>query len=450
LSLLHRNAFVHLLQLRTLNRGKNLIDTTAMQQMDSLSEMENVVPSLPQDARSLLEPQAAPVRVRVLTSDEEIDAIRDVWKKQCNHPHADPDFFKLVVRTSPEIKSSYVLVAERGSEITALLIGRVEEMRLDVRLGYAKLPRPRTQALVFIHGGLIGSPSSEECAALADAIAAALKNGTADVAFFNHLRTDSPLYSMLVKNPGFLTRDRFPETAVHRSITIPAGTDALWKQFPYKARGKFRWNMKTFLNAHADHYAIECFTKPSELEEMIRRVEVVAATTYQRSLGVGFGTTEADLARLRFKAEKGWLQAYILSIDNEPAAFFCGTLYRGIFFGDYMGFNPEMRRTSPGIFLTLSVVEKFCELTDDARVSAIDFGLGDARYKAELCNSSWEDGSFYLFSPTIKGAALNAYRTPILIIDRLARRIFNQQLQEKIKSKWRGMRRSKKNDDQTK
>lgn len=422
---------------------------TALPTTDALTERDSPAHSRHNSLEKVVMANAPAMRVRVLKSDEEIESIRDLWKSKCTHPHADPDFFQLFLRTSPKVESSYVLCVENGSEVTALLIGRVEKMKLDVHLGYARLPQPTVRALVFIYGGLLGSPSPEECKCMVEAVDQALKAGIADIAFFNHLRTDSNLYRLLIQHPGFCQRDRFADEAVHRSITIPNGTETLWKQFPYKARGKFKWNKKTFLSAHKDDYAIEYYSKPSDLETMVQKVEVVAEKTYQRSLGVGFGASPAELERLRFKAENGWLQVYILTVNGAPAAFFCGTLYDGILHADHMGFDPALRTTSPGIFLTLSVVEKFCELQGENRVQAIDFGLGDARYKADLCNVSWNDASLCLFAPTWRGLALNAYRTPVKMIDRAARKIFNPQLQQKIKTNWRNLRRKKNTEETT-
>ncbi|HWA96040.1 MAG TPA: GNAT family N-acetyltransferase [Terracidiphilus sp.] len=424
-------------------KEQKLIETATMESRQELSQSDDTRMS-PTSANATTEPGA--LRVRILKTDAELESIREVWQELCQHPHSEPDFFQMVLRTTPGVKSGYVLAVERDGKISTLLAGRLEEMRMDVSLGYLKLPQPKVRALVFIYGGLMGAATQEECEALVEAISGTLKNGSADVVFFNHLHMDSPLFVLLQKRAGFFTRDRFGKQSTHRKITIPVGTDALWKQFQYRARGNFRWNVKTFLKSHADQYSIECLTRPTEVDDLIRKVELVAKKTYQRSLGVGFGASPAELARLRLKAEKGWLQGYVLSIDGEPAAFLCGTQFRGVFHADFMGFDPQYKRTSPGIFLTLQVVEKFCEMERADRIDAMDWGLGDARYKSDLCNLSWEDCSLHLFAPTLRGIVANMYRTPVMLVDRLARKIFDAQVQEKIKSKWRARQQAKKKD----
>ncbi len=430
-----------------LTKDWKLIETTTMESRQELSRMRMDDMQMSQ-APATAAAKPGMLHVRILKTSAELESIREEWEVLCLHPHAEPDFFHMVLQNTPGVKSGYVLAVERDGKISTLLAGRVEEMRMEVRLGYLKVPQPKVRALVFIYGGLMGAANQEDCEALVEAISGTLKSGSADVVFFNHLHMESPLFTLLQKRAGFFTRDRFGKQSTHRKITIPVGTDSLWKQFQYKARGNFRWNAKTFLKAHADQYAIECLTQPSEVDALVSKIELVARNTYQRSLGVGFGASRAEVERLRLKAEKGWLQGYILSIDGVPAAFLCGTLFRGTFHADFMGFDPQYKRTSPGIFLTLQVVEKFSEIEGDERINAMDWGLGDARYKADLCNLSWEDCSLHLFAPTYRGILANMCRTPVMIIDRLARRVFDAQLQEKIKSKWRSRRQAKNKSEQ--
>jgi hypothetical protein len=390
-----------------------------------------------------------PATVRILRSQADLDSIYDAWSALSEHPHAHPDFYRAVVATSPNIRHPFVVLIERGGAITSMLIGRLEDFQLDVRIGYVKLPRPKVRSLVFIYGGVLGNPSSEDCALMVDAVNKALAKGEASMAMFNHLRTDSPLYPLLSTRPSSLVRDYSPSLATHRRVTTCEGTEAFWKRLPYKSRGNLRWNMKSFLKPFDGKFTIECFTELSQVDEMVAKTEVIAAKTYQRSFGVGFSSSDAEVARMRLKAEKGWLRNYVLSVEGMPVAFLCGTPFNGTYHADHMGFDPEYRRYSAGIFLTIRVIEELCESTEPNRICAVDFGLGDARYKAEICNESWEDACVYLFAPTFSGVMLNAYRTPALVLDQTARKMLGSQQQEKIKRFWRKLSLKKNQDAAT-
>ncbi|MGA3048221.1 MAG: GNAT family N-acetyltransferase [Terracidiphilus sp.] len=269
------------------------------------------------------------------------------------------------------------------------------------------------------------------------AITGSLKQGEADIALFNHLRKDSPLYPAVLHQSGFFIHDFCPSLSVHRQLILPGSEAEFWAGLSPKMRRNLRWQIKKLLNAYPGSIAIECLTKLCDLEEMIRQLECIATKTYQRGLGVGFVDTPGERAFMQLKMKRGWLRTYILSLNGKPSAFWSGTLYQGVFHSDYMGYDPACRQYSPGIFLLIKVIEMFCCQKADCKIEAVDFGLGDAKYKSYFADSHWLDASLWIYAPTIRGVALNAYRTSTLLADRIARRIVGEELQEKIKKLWR-------------
>jgi hypothetical protein len=378
-----------------------------------------------------------PVSVRVLRNNREIEELRAAWMRLHRHPNSDIDFFFAVLGSSPSILRPFVLVLDHNEEPSVILVGRVETIRPDFRIGYAHLPRPSVCALVFIYAGLLGNPSSTDCELLVRAITGSLKQGEADIALFNHLRKDSPLYPAVLHQSGFFFHDFCPSLSVHRQLILPGSETEFWAGLSPKMRRNLRWQIKKLLNAYPGSVAIECFTKLCDLEEMIRQLECIATKTYQRGLGVGFVDTPGERAFMQLKMKRGWLRTYILSLNGKPSAFWSGTLYQGVFHSDYMGYDPACRQYSPGIFLLIKVIEMFCCQKADCKIEAVDFGLGDAKYKSYFADSHWLDASLWIYAPTIRGAALNAYRTSTLLADRIARRIVGEELQEKIKKLWR-------------
>jgi CelD/BcsL family acetyltransferase involved in cellulose biosynthesis len=140
--------------------------------------------------------------------------------------------------------------------------------------------------------------------------------------------------------------------------------------------------------------------------------------------------------RLHLKAEKGWLRAYVLYIGDRPCAFWVGTLYCQEFHSDFMGYDPDYSKYSPGMYLINQVIESFCNSNEE--IAAIDFGLGDAQYKEILGDVQWQDACAYVFAPTLRGLALNAMRTPIMAIDRAGRQALGRvKLLSKLKKLWR-------------
>ena len=101
--------------------------------------------------------------------------------------------------------------------------------------------------------------------------------------------------------------------------------------------------------------------------------------------------------------------------------------------------DPELAKYSPGMFLVMKVIEQFCERkTKDDMPRLIDFGFGDAQYKAVLGNRQWRESPVYIFSRTWKGMAVNLIRTPTVFANETATRLLAKaNLLQRVKKVWR-------------
>jgi Acetyltransferase (GNAT) domain len=379
------------------------------------------------------------LQVRVLRTRAEIEEIRCFWLKIQRQPNADIDFF-LEVLASRQKKQwqPHVLLLYRNGAPDAILVGRREKSRMNLKIGYAAFLKPWVRALIFIYGGLMGNTCAENCEAFAVSIKRSLRENEADVAYFNHLEGDSPLYTALNRVGTFFTRDHFPMLQTHRGIVLPERMAEIWQGLSSKVRKNQRWQAKKLCNAHGGNVRIRCFKDLSELGFVMREMEQIARKTYQRALGVGFIDDTEMRAQLHLKVVKGWLRIFVLYLEGKPCAYWAGTIYHGTFHSDLMGYDPEYSKYSPGMYLVMQVIEGFREPTNAREVDSIDFGLGDAQYKEVLGNMQWQDASLYCFAPHARGLMLNALRTPLLLADRAARRALQKaRLVQDVKSFWR-------------
>jgi len=375
--------------------------------------------------------------IQVLRSISGIEGFRDDWMRMQWHPNSDIDFYQVALRSIPSVVRPHVLLLWRDGMPRAILAGRLENRRLTLKVGYSTIPGPKTRSLVFIYGGLLGDPSQEECKSLTEEIMSALRGGEADTVYFNHLRTDSVLYEALRKGPRFYSRDYCSSFQVHRFLALPDTLAGFRSHISPGVRNNLRWKANKFMRQYNGNVRIECLGKPSELDPMIRDVESVAALTYQRGLGAGFQDSEEERQRLQLKAERGWLRSFILYVEDKPCAFWVGTLYKRTFHSDHMGFDPTYRQHSPGTYLLIKMLEEFCSQGAARDIDAVDFGLGDAEYKRIVCNQEWIDASPCIFAPNIKGVVLNAYRTPLMHLDKMGHSLLNGHLQARLKRFWR-------------
>ncbi len=376
-----------------------------------------------------------PVSVFVLRSIAELEGIRPSWESWPGNRDSDLDFYLTVLRESRESLRPHVIVVCRNGQPDAIFVGRLDRRPLDrVRVGYIQV-RPRVKLLYFVYGALRGNSSSENCELIVREVCRSLSQGEADLAYLNFLREDSDIYRLAKRTPGTLTRDRIGTSQRHFSATLPATAEELHKRLSPKVRKNQRWNKmnKDFPGA----VRIKCFQKVEEVDSLADVAEDVARHSYQRGLGVGFANTDEERRRLRLKAEKGWLRAYVLYLGHKPAAFWIGDINNGVFGSDYLGFDPAFGKYSPGMYLILRVVEGFCGGSEN--VTGADFATGHAEYKEALSDRVWGETDVYIFARSLRGIALNFVKTSAVGIDHALKNVLERAgLLQKIKKSWRG------------
>lgn len=372
--------------------------------------------------------------VRIARSFAEVEEFRATWSSWPSHRDSDIDFCLEFGWTRQEVVRPHVIVLYREGRPEAMLVGWIELSRLKTKIGYLRLPGMPARVLSFSYGGLLGSPSAENCHEIIRSVLDSLRRGEADVAIMDHLRVGSPLYEEALRSAGVATRDHVVKSEPHSVMVLPASVDELYRRFSQGLRAEVRRKKKKILADFGESAAIRCYRQVQEIEEVVPLLENVAKGTYQRGLGVGFRDTEKMRERLRFCARKGWLRIYVLTISDKPCAFWVGTLSNESFLSDYNSYDPQYRDYSLGTYLLITVVEQFCE----EGVKNIDFGFGPAEYKERFGNALLLETSVCIFAPSIKGFVLNTIRTTTCSIDAAARKVLDRtNLLPRIKRFWR-------------
>jgi hypothetical protein len=373
----------------------------------------------------ITKPRSGELTVRVLRTLPEIEEMRPSWSSWNAHPNCDLDFYLLLLNSKPEIERPHVIVVYRGQQPAAMLVGRIVRRPVDFKIGYARILKTKARLLYFVYGGTLGDFSPDTVRHVLQSILMSLRNGEADSANLNFIRTDCPLYKEALELPGFLSRDRFSSTQQHISMTLPSTPEELYRNLSPKTRQNHRRKARRFEEQFPDA-RIACFKDTDDLERMTADIEEVAKKTYQRGLGTGFASNEETRLLLRFQAQKGWLHAYVLYVAGQPCSFWLGTVYSHTFHGNSFGYDPAYARFSPGMYLLIRGIEDLCSQRETHNIQVIDFGLGDAGYKQQLGDTTWEESSPWIFAPSFRGLWLNLLRTPTALADRFARTTIEQ------------------------
>lgn len=139
---------------------------------------------------------------------------------------------------------------------------------------------------------------------------------------------------------------------------------------------------------------------------------------------------------MRVALARGEFRAWVLSLDGVPIAFWQGIARRRTFVLSNAGYDPVYGKLGVGTYVQLRM---FNDLIEDPGVDSVDFGWGDAEYKARFGTESWLEHDVLVFAPSFKGVRVRVLRGAIREIDELARGAAARLgMSNRIKRAWRG------------
>lgn len=355
---------------------------------------------------------------RVFRTLDKIAEVEHFWKAQQETPDVQFNLYRKSCSHRGDA-NPYIVVIYRGREPSAILIGKVRRKSFSWPIGFWKLSA-KANFIEFPRGALLGDSSPASCKVLIATVLRDLCEGLADVARFKGLTAESELYQQATRIPGLLSRDYVPHTMTRWGTTIPSNVEAIYKRFSSHRRSEIRRKIKKLYTDFPGGISVRRFDDSHGLERMIRDVEHVAAVSHQRSIDSRFADSTYMSGLLKEQIEENIVRCFVLYIEERPIAFWVGVLFDSTFYGRYMAHDPEYNYYSPGIFLTMNVIERFCEGRED-RVTYVDYGTGDYPYKEWLCDCKHQESFVHLFAPNLSGFLLNSFRTPMVAIDHAAR-----------------------------
>jgi CelD/BcsL family acetyltransferase involved in cellulose biosynthesis len=380
--------------------------------------------------------QMAPARsVRVVDSLDAIEGIRDRWEAApVGRQDADIDFYLAFAASRPAFVRPYVLMLERGDELEAMLVARVEDVRLRAGVGYRTVFSARTRSITLVHGGLVGV-DDENAPVLLEALQQSLARREADVLFLPAQRTDSPLYRAALDALPAYRRQPFDGHGVHRALALPDTFDEFLRSRSKSTRDsvkRYRKKVERDLGAKLE---LRVYREPADIERIFADTEPVAALTYQRGLGVALADTPEQRALVEVGLRHGWYRVWVLSLDGRTIAFWPGSTYDGTFHVGTPGYDPAYGEYRIGNYLLMRMFE---DLIADPDVHAVDYGQGDAEYKRRFGSESWEEADLRVFAPTPRALAINAVRSAVLGAAEGARAVLRRAgVLERVKRGWR-------------
>jgi hypothetical protein len=349
-----------------------------------------------------------PTAIWTIRDLDGLEDLRGIWKSWPGSRDSDLDFFCGRVRSRGSRCEPHVIVLARNARPECILIGLRERRRILVRLGHFTICQPEVNVLEFVYGGLRGNASEETCSALVWHVIRSLDEGDADLALFEPLDVESPLYRCALQLPRFASLDHSCCTNGHWLMNFPKGLDDLLMSLGRSQRSKLRRKYNKLFSGWEGKAQVRSFRSLADLEPAISDMEEIASRTDKRLLfGVGFFDTPQIREQMAVAAEKGWLRIYILYLDEKPAAFWRGTVYERCLQADDVGHDPVWREFSPGICLFLNILEDLRE--EDIKI--VDFCFGDIQFKQCFGGVRRIESRVHIYAPTLRGLQLNLLET---------------------------------------
>jgi GNAT acetyltransferase-like protein len=373
-------------------------------------------------------------KVRVITSPLEMEDLRPFWDAVNWHPNSQIEFFRLINDTRSSTVRPHILVLEQNGEPRCIVVGRIVTHEFRCRFGYKTINLGTVREYSVIYGGLLSCADEAAVETILSELDRMLKHRKADLIFLSHLDTASVIFRLAAKRPGIARRDHLLASQIHWRTKLPKTMAELLGRLHGKHRYWLRRLEKQIAKDFPEKIRFRDLTNDWPLAAMMSDIECVASKTYQRALGAGFINDTEHERRFAFERERGWLRVYVLYVDNQPRAFWVGTLYKNVFYSGFTGYDPGFKKYELGTLILIRVIEQL--LLEG--VEEIDYGLGDALYKRRFGDHSWNEASVRIFAPSFRGIAFNVIRTfiegPPLWLQSLFRRT---DLQQRLKTLWR-------------
>lgn len=364
-----------------------------------------------------------------------LESVRTLWEQWQTHPNADFDFFTTVVKSRPNVVDPIVLLIFNKDAPVALAAGRLEKIILPVSFGYLKVAKFKILQFTIIYGGLMGAWDEPGATVFIRHLRQMMRQKHIDAVYCAATRHDHPVYTAANRIVPFFLRDIVLKNNLHWWSDLPATFETFLKKINSKHRTQLRSKERKLAEYNGGTVQTKIFTTPEEVSLFSTIAEKIARTTYLRGLGGGFANNDEMRDRLDLASRRGWMQGYVLYANEQPCAFWLGTLYRQVFYLDYTGFDSALKDFAAGQILFIKMVEHLCTT---GGIRGIDFGSGDAIYKQRYGDRNWEESDLYIFPAAPKMLLANTMRKSAAFLRRITEKALQRfDLLKTVKKKWR-------------
>ena len=180
---------------------------------------------------------------------------------------------------------------------------------------------------------------------------------------------------------------------------ITSRCEESFEEYLQKFSAKSRQTLAQKVRAFAKHSGGEVhwreYRDPEDLKEFYRLARGLARKTYQeRLLGAALPDGDEFQREMLARAIDQSVRGYLLFFGGAPVAYIYCPIRDGVLLYEYVGFDPEQARLSPGIVLQYLVLER---LFAEGGHRIFDFTEGEGAHKEFFATGSARCADIYYF-----------------------------------------------------
>lgn len=374
--------------------------------------------------------------LRILETATEFEELREAWSAWNDGPEADLDFFSIHLRHTRGVVRPHVMVVYRNGRPDCMLVGWLDQGPVTFKVGPFAVFRSHARILRFVAGGFLGNQSWGNCRFLVRDIIRSLTKNEAQAVEFSQLNVNSPLFDLARREPHVFCREYFTQVQTHWYLTLPASFDEFFRGLSRKSREHFRRTARMLARDFPGNVRIQSVRSEGDVEDFACKADEISRKTYQRAIGAGFVNNLEMREILRAAAQKGALRACVLYINERPVAFASGILSNKTFCGTFTGYDPGLKRYSPGLQAMMRLIEELFETSEG--LLRFDAGSGDSPYKRRLFDYSRKECAVWIFAPTAKGLSLHIPKLISTLLHSFAMRLLaKSDYLRRVRKMWR-------------
>jgi hypothetical protein len=228
------------------------------------------------------------------------------------------------------------------------------------------------------------------------------------IPLYNSVQATFPIDGLLIRSKKVkeafpkLSRERgwiqfVPRTYRRYYIDLSGTFESYVQKFSKKSLATIKRKVNRFKDYSGGEIKWQVYRNPEEMDEFYEFARLVSKNTYQeRLLDAGLPESQNFKSKMISLAQQNQVRGFLLFDQKKPVAYLYCPAQKGHMLYEYLGYDPQYLKWSPGTILQWLALEK---IFSEKNFLLFDFTEGESEHKRFFANGSVLCSDLYLFPP---------------------------------------------------